>query len=1002
MGDSDPSFPASRSNSKSASSDSDEEDFSDDEEQYSSTQNTNVDLRLKKCPPFCGNKFESDEEYRKPLGVVYDEVRKHWLICCQSDKVIQIKKRRGKSEVNCLSHDKIRNPSAIAIYQEGKSAAILCSEHTNRNFYIVLLKYGTKNSKIDIFATWKHDEYQLFFQCRGIAKSIAGNLITIDMPIQPRSPRIRIFQKYFPKQINFDIEGARRPSFISSCDDKLAISDLGTQKVFLYKISDIDFSNPNISLLNLIDSNYISVPRTAKSLANEQGFLFVAGVQFDRDGHLLVGDASGHTVKLYDPSLRFLHRISSDFPIPYMSSFFFNKRGHGIIIDLRGDNKFVYAQMSGTSKMKPWIETESRPNRPSRSRFNNRVTKCYYSADCPDPQLLFRMQTETDSAPPFACVNDIKVLHNLNIERGMNVAALNGTTGETLSTQVFDVTASDEKLMQWMADLPHKSILMAASFGDVAEHVSRQARGFFKAFGARKIDSWRGGQAYAIVGQRGIQPGDGFETMYEFNSGTTEMTMIENCIDLPFAKTRRIELKVDQSEVHRADESRLENLGAFHDDLVKKKNQVVQEKYWKDCGLKKPCDEDSIAVHFYSGEHKEDSPKMCIGDKLLFDEELNDAGRGLNLAMMEPKTGRVTAVVHFDTYRDESHGLEEWLDAVPTGYIVAVISFDEASNMLTDMARRIFYEMGSSMIDRMKFRASWYFIGQKGIGAYTPFEDLNIPSGNNWATPIKTSFCLPKALSKWSGRKDPASANDVRNLPKRHFCAKYDRHEEFCNDEKLDDRIVPRILRNENRANDPIFNVPILVAAGLAPDSLRSTLQTLMNQEGINTQLVIVAYDKEYPENADLSSLFHVKSFLLSSLANAFSVFPEAKELIVIEEDVKLSDDWLEYFSAIYQSFTNDKTVDFALAYNPNGFIETSGPASTVYRINGQNLIGSYIIKRELFEQYIRLREFCCFERSNWDLRDSTVFVPALSRIELQEDGGILDDSVKQQRLSSK
>ena len=130
---------------------------------------------------------------------------------------------------------------------------------------------------------------------------------------------------------------------------------------------------------------------------------------------------------------------------------------------------------------------------------------------------------------------------------------------------------------------------------------------------------------------------------------------------------------------------------------------------------------------------------------MVFDKELNGAGRGLNLAAIEPKTGRVELVANFDTYEDESTRLEEWLDAVPVGDIVAVVSFDEASTMLSEMAKKIFYEMGSSLIERLKFRASWYFVGRKGIAAYTPFEDLTIPNGNNWAKPIKTSFCLPKS-----------------------------------------------------------------------------------------------------------------------------------------------------------------------------------------------------------------------------------------------------------------
>lgn len=59
------------------------------------------------------------------------------------------------------------------------------------------------------------------------------------------------------------------------------------------------------------------------------------------------------------------------------------------------------------------------------------------------------------------------------------------------------------------------------------------------------------------------------------------------------------------------------------------------------------------------------------------------------------------------------------------------------------MAKHIFYELGSSLVHHLKFRASWYFIGQKGIDGYTPFEDMNLPSGNDWAKPISTTACVP-------------------------------------------------------------------------------------------------------------------------------------------------------------------------------------------------------------------------------------------------------------------
>ncbi|CAI5447986.1 unnamed protein product [Caenorhabditis angaria] len=611
--------------------------------------------------------------------------------------------------------------------------------------------------------------------------------------------------------------------------------------------------------------------------------------------------------------------------------------------------------------------------------------KCYYDDSCSLPQMLFRIRTETEKWPPFACLNDIRLFDNSIIEQGINVAVLNGSDGDILIRDTFDVKTTDEKFMKWLIALPHAAILVVASFGDVAEHVSRDTRQILAAFGASEIDNWRGGSAYILIGQRGIAKREAKERISPFSKKSGTETKIVNLTSFGLNRGKKLNETV-LAEISMETKGKTLNQGEFKMGIK-----------WKNCGMTEECEDDTIPIHLFSGEQKDDNPKMCIGGKMIFDKGLNNAGRGLNLAILEPKTAKIKDVKRFDTYQDESKNLEEWLDAIPTGYIIVGVSFDEASNMLSEMAKRILYEMGSSMIERLKFRAAWYFVGQKGIGAYSPFEDLNIPTGNTWATPVRTSICLPKSLIKKAADSLP---NDARNLPKRHFCAKYDRHEEFCDSENLDTPIIPKILQNEKRQNEAIFNVPIIIAAGLAPDSLRATLETLIKQEGINMQMVLVCFDKEYMESADLAALFHVKSVaisagadynahLLSSMSTALSIFPDSDSFIVIEEDVQLSDDWLFYFSTIYSTFIEDKNIDFALALNPNGFVDSSGEPSTIYRIQDQQPIGSYIIKRDLYEKHIRLREFCCLEHRNWDLRPSTSLVPALSRISIT--GYLLD-----------
>ncbi|VDM27891.1 unnamed protein product [Toxocara canis] len=245
---------------------------------------------------------------------------------------------------------------------------------------------------------------------------------------------------------------------------------------------------------------------------------------------------------------------------------------------------------------------------------------------------------------------------------------------------------------------------------------------------------------------------------------------------------------------------------------------------------------DEIPMSFYTGVDKNDSPSLCVNDHLVYgisvmrdtgrrclaahsagdltltgstcangfrrqsvsfvtgwlrsgeetitllmnviDRGVNDAGRGLNLVVVDSKTHRVTRCGHFDTYDQDSVGLVLFLEQLVPGEIVALVSFDEASAKLSDLARQIFYELGSSLIQNLRFRSSWYFVGQKGIDGYTPFEDLTMPSGSDWAKPINQKICIPS------------------------------------NHERLEQVLVPRALSDPSRASRAIFSVPILIIAG--------------------------------------------------------------------------------------------------------------------------------------------------------------------------------------------
>lgn len=60
------------------------------------------------------------------------------------------------------------------------------------------------------------------------------------------------------------------------------------------------------------------------------------------------------------------------------------------------------------------------------------------------------------------------------------------------------------------------------------------------------------------------------------------------------------------------------------------------------------------------------------------------------------------------------------------GEMIIVVSFDEASTHFSAMLKQMFYELGSALVQNLKFRASWFIIGQKGITGFSPFEEVRL------------------------------------------------------------------------------------------------------------------------------------------------------------------------------------------------------------------------------------------------------------------------------------
>ncbi|XP_032365108.1 protein FAM3C [Etheostoma spectabile] len=168
------------------------------------------------------------------------------------------------------------------------------------------------------------------------------------------------------------------------------------------------------------------------------------------------------------------------------------------------------------------------------------------------------------------------------------------------------------------------------------------------------------------------------------------------------------------------------------------------------CDLTRPCPQDHFSFFIRSGAANVLAPKICLNNKLVLGTFLNNAGPGINVVILNGKTGDVVKTAHFDMYSGEVQPLIELLRRVEAGSVVLMASYDEPSSNLDDEARTLIADLGSESVKSLGFRDNWVFVGGKG-SVHRGFEKYlkNDNTNNkyeNWPELIELQGCIPRFL----------------------------------------------------------------------------------------------------------------------------------------------------------------------------------------------------------------------------------------------------------------
>uniref|UniRef100_A0A3B5M3S7 ILEI/PANDER domain-containing protein n=1 Tax=Xiphophorus couchianus TaxID=32473 RepID=A0A3B5M3S7_9TELE len=167
------------------------------------------------------------------------------------------------------------------------------------------------------------------------------------------------------------------------------------------------------------------------------------------------------------------------------------------------------------------------------------------------------------------------------------------------------------------------------------------------------------------------------------------------------------------------------------------------------CGLSKACPPGHMAFKLTSGAASVVGPRMCLEDKLLMSSVKNNVGRGINIALLNGKTGELIKTAYYDMWAGDVAPFIKFLKEIEDGTIVMMASFDDSASKLNDEARKLIADLGSSAVGNLSFRDNWIFVGGKGIKTKTPFEqhiknsaDTNKYEG--WPEVLEMEGCIPQ------------------------------------------------------------------------------------------------------------------------------------------------------------------------------------------------------------------------------------------------------------------
>ncbi|XP_014728394.1 PREDICTED: protein FAM3D isoform X1 [Sturnus vulgaris] len=160
--------------------------------------------------------------------------------------------------------------------------------------------------------------------------------------------------------------------------------------------------------------------------------------------------------------------------------------------------------------LRSWLGATNKPSSEKLPRH-----KCGNQKSCPQNYFAFKIISgAANVVGPSICFEDLVLMSNVknNIGRGLNIALVNGTTGQFLKTDAFDMYSGDiTKLQTFLQGIKRGTLVLVASFDDPATKMNDEVRAYFTELGSSDVGKLGFRDNWVFLGAKGLMNKSPFE-----------------------------------------------------------------------------------------------------------------------------------------------------------------------------------------------------------------------------------------------------------------------------------------------------------------------------------------------------------------------------------------------------------------------------------------------------------------------------------------------------------